>query len=82
MVFCNIIVYKFFVFWYTFCYTYCYFYVFCLLFSGYYIYCGYHLNFLSTDSVNVDSNMLSSHKVMKFEVASFPRYLLFCKEVK
>jgi len=40
------------------------------------------LNFLSTKSVNVGSNMFSSHKVMKFKVASFPRFLLFCKEVK
>jgi len=43
-----------------------------LLFNGYYIYCGCHINFLSANSVNVGSNMLSSHEVMKFKVASFP----------
>lgn len=40
-----------------------------LLVSGYYIYCGCHLNFLYTNSVNVGCNMLSTHKFMKFKVA-------------
>jgi len=26
--------------------------------------------------------MLLSHKIMKFKMAVFPQYLLFCKEVK
>ena len=54
----------------------------CLLLSGCYIYCRCHLKFLSTNSVSVGSDKLSSHKVVKFKVVSFPHYLLFCKEMK